>query len=436
MDYYANYVRDTLFNEIAEMERRLDDFVKKPGHDFTRSGKMSFSDMLKFYISAGGSALDIELCEYMNPEKSGSEVPISKSGYIQKRNKLKENTMESLFHAFVAKFECTKTFRGYQLLACDGSDLNIFCDPSDPKTHFKNTKEGAKGFNQLHVNSLYNLLDYRYVHTVIQTPYEENESSALIHMVKDLPDNAKIIVIADRGYETYNIFATFQEKGLLYLIRVKDVTSNGSIAGSLPLPKEGEFDQDIALQMTRKIKYLKQPGYKYLAKSSPFDFLDKDHPFYKLPFRIVRILLPNGQYECMITNLPRDEFSMREIRELYKKRWGIETSFRKLKYTIGLSNLHSKNPEYIRQEIYGKLIMYNLCEIIANHLVLEQRNNKYGYRVNFTMAVYCCRKLLRDISCHGVGILLKRSLSPLKKERHFERKVYHKRWVSFTYRAA
>ena len=54
MDYYANYVRDTLFNEIAEMERNLDDFVKKPGHDFTRSGKMSFSDMLKFYISAGG----------------------------------------------------------------------------------------------------------------------------------------------------------------------------------------------------------------------------------------------------------------------------------------------------------------------------------------------------------------------------------------------
>ena len=36
-------------------------------------------------------------------------------------------------------------------------------------------------------------------------------------------------------------------------------------------------------------------GYKYLAKSSPFDFLDSEHPFYELSFRIVRILLPNGK---------------------------------------------------------------------------------------------------------------------------------------------
>ncbi|MFR7830752.1 MAG: transposase [Blautia wexlerae] len=31
-----------------------------------------------------------------------------------------------------------------------------------------------------------------------------------------------------------------------------------------------------------------------------------------------------------------------EDQELYHLRWGIETSFRKLKYSLGLSQLHSK----------------------------------------------------------------------------------------------
>ena len=164
---------------------------------------------------------------------------------------------------------------------------------------------------------------------------------------------------------------------------------------------------------TSLLKYLREKGYKYLAKSSPFDFLDSEHPFYELSFRIVRILLPNGNYECLITNLDRKEFSTEKLKTLYKMRWGIETSFRKLKYTIGMSNLHSKNPEYICQEIFGKLILYN-----------------------FTMAVYCCRRYLRDSLFNNIEQLINRSLTPVKPDRQYKRRVIKKRWISFTYRAA
>ena len=71
--------------------------------------------------------------------------------------------------------------------------------------------------------------------------------------------------------------------------------------------------------------------------------------------------------------------------------WGIETSFRELKYTIGLTNLHSKNVEYICQEIYAKLILYNFCEIILANIILEERNRKYTYQLNYTMAIQICR---------------------------------------------
>ena len=60
---------------------------------------------------------------------------------------------------------------------------------------------------------------------------------------------------------------------------------------------------------------------------------------------------------------------------------GIETSFRELKYAIGLSCFHSKKMEYIKQEIYARLILYNYCEIITIHVVIHQKDTKHIYQI-------------------------------------------------------
>ncbi|WP_374972327.1 transposase [Blautia producta] len=48
---------------------------------------------------------------------------------------------------------------------------------------------------------------------------------------------------------------------------------------------------------------------------------------------------------------------------MYGRRWGIECSFRELKYTIGLTNFHAKKVEYILQEIFAWLIIYNFGSV-------------------------------------------------------------------------
>lgn len=50
--------------------------------------------------------------------------------------------------------------------------------------------------------------------------------------------------------------------------------------------------------------------------------------------------------ECILTNLDEKDFPIEEIKKLYGWRWGIERSFRELKYTIGLTNFHAKNGVY------------------------------------------------------------------------------------------
>lgn len=118
--------------------------------------------------------------------------------------------------------------------------------------------------------------------------------------------------------------------------------------------------------------------YKILPKASPFDYLDlHDRMFYELAFRVVRYAITEDSYECIITNLPADEFPADEIKKVYAMRWGIETSFRELKYAVGLSCFHSKKVEYTMQEIYARLILYNYCEIITMHVTVQQKDTKH-----------------------------------------------------------
>ncbi|MCE5169866.1 transposase [Paenibacillus profundus] len=101
--------------------------------------------------------------------------------------------------------------------------------------------------------------------------------------------------------------------------------------------------------------------------------------FYPISFRVVRFVLPNGAYETVVTNLSAADFPPDEIKSIYSMRWGIETSFRALKYTVGLMNFHAKKQESITQEIFARMIMYNFAEMITSHVVISQMDTRYPY---------------------------------------------------------
>ncbi|MFR3389579.1 MAG: transposase [[Clostridium] scindens] len=84
---------------------------------------------------------------------------------------------------------------------------------------------------------------------------------------------------------------------------------------------------------------------------------------YAIPFRIVRFPVSENAYEVVVSKSGQERFPSELLKQLYAKRWGIETSFRDLKYTIGLLHFHSKKVEHILQEIYARLIMYNFSEL-------------------------------------------------------------------------
>ena len=88
-------------------------------------------------------------------------------------------------------------------------------------------------------------------------------------------------------YESYNVFAHIERKGLNYLIRVKDKDSNG-ILGAIRLPETDTFDIDVHKCLTRKqtneIKAHPEK-YHFLPKNSTFGFLNlHTNLFYDMDF--------------------------------------------------------------------------------------------------------------------------------------------------------
>ncbi|MGX8852831.1 transposase [Amedibacillus sp. YH-ame10] len=143
------------------------------------------------------------------------------------------------------------------------------------------------------------------------------------------------------------------------------------------------------------------------------------------------------EYESIITNLPRELFTPDMIKELYNMRWGIEVSFRHLKYAVDLLALHSKKKTFILQEIWARMILFNICMIIINHAADKLNSkNKWEYAINVTRAVH----LIRDASKRKGGIppdldkLIRRELSPIRPDRHVERKMKLKSFIRFNYR--
>lgn len=430
MNEFADSIKKKLDTVLTEMHEYSWLFVKKPGKDFIRKRKLDFKEMINIFLSMGGNSLKYELMEYFSYD---AETATS-SAFVQQREKILPEALEYLFHSFTSSSVNPKYYKGFRILAIDGSDVNIAYDPKDAENHIVKV-ENTKGYNILHLNAMYDLCSRVYVDSIVQPGRKENEVQALIDMVDRSDIKEQTIVIADRGYESYNVFEHIAKKGWYYVIRVKDIKSTGITSG-LSLPNQKEFDVEQSVLLTRKHRTSKK--YRFMAAKQNFDYLPVgDKGIYPINFRVVRFAISENNYEVIITNLPEDKFPADNIKEIYHMRWGIETSFRELKYAIGLTSFHSKKATYIIQEIFARLTMYNFCEIITTHVVIQQKDRKYSYQVNFTIAILICMHYFRnDVSPPDVEALIQKNILPIRNGRKDTRKVRAKSAVSFIYRVA
>lgn len=441
---FFNQIKSMFRDALFYVSSHITPYLATPDKDFTRRRKLPPELLISFLVSQGASSSSNELDDFFDLQPDSPSL----SALNQQRDKLKPQALEEVFHQLDASLLKLGIPSNYRLLAADGSSFSFSSSPKwAPEDYFVSGGHSAKGFYSIHLNALYDLDTHTYQDALIQPIHSKDEFKAFCTMVDRLetPEGISDIFIADRGYCSYNNMAHVLEKKQFFLFRSKDVNVRGA-AGHLPVPKQGSFDVclDIAIRRSHSKKVTPSGDYMaFVDAASAFDFVPYGSTdTYTVPVRVVRFPLDDGSYECLMTNLPADGFSMEDIKRLYFSRWGIETSFRKLKYTIGLSSFHSYKVEFIRQEIWAKLIAYNLTETIVSHTVAETgKDTKHTYKVNFTAAAHICRVFFRLKARKNpadVMALLSRKLIPVRNGRSFPRlqTAHFRRPKYFLYRAA
>ncbi len=427
-------------SEIMNLDARKAEFCVHLDKDFTRNRKIPFASAVRTILSFGGGTLTNELLKI---NRFAPDSPTS-SAFVQQRGKISPKAFSALLSMIDQAFDQEICYKGYRLMAVDGSRVRMPTNPQDADSFVK-CKENERPHNGFHLNAMFDILQKVYTDAVIQKHHTQNEDKAMIEMI-ERAKYAKGLVICERGYESYNNMAHLQENGWKYIIRIKGPGGFG-IADGLQLPERAEFDLPVNLSMTRRKnkdtkELLKDRNrYRYIPNKVNFDYLStgfkRTDPaeFFTLNFRIVRFKISGNSYEMLATNLPGEEFPEEELKNLYAMRWGMETSFRNLKYIVGMLGFHSRKAESVAQEIYASLIMHNMTQFISNCVRLPERDTKYAYAIHFSIAANIAKGLLLgDIPPPDAEILIRRNVTPVRPNRNYLRKPRAKAQIQFAYR--
>lgn len=427
-------VKKILMDEIQKLTSRKDDFVKNPGKDFSRKRKISFSDVISNLISMEAGSIRSELLEYFS---FSSDSPTT-SAFIQQRDKVSQNAFEALFYSFTDAIYPADESGAYHFFAVDGSKVNIpmIIDSDEDYTYF--SREDQCSFSQIHVDAIYDLDNLLYKGISFCPRKQNNEREAFHSMLDKLSFPQKSVFIFDRGYEGYALMAHISSQNQYFVIRAKDRKSGGIING-IPTPDTEQYDfiYDKIFVHRMKKAYEEHPERYHVTHrtKSPY-FLNSETKEYQMSFRVCRFKLDNGSYECLLTNLPPEEFNLNALKEIYHMRWGIETSFRYLKYTVGLNDFHTKKEEGIKQELWARLIMFNFCSKISKIVPHKEKTEKYEWTINFTNLALLCRKvlILGSEQIPAIEVLISKVISPVRPERNNPRNKKRRRPSSFNYK--
>jgi hypothetical protein len=262
--------------------------------------------------------------------KTGIRPP-SKSSLSERRKHVSYRFFRWVFKKLIKQFEVRRPcFRGLRIYAVDGLQIAL------PRT--KDVQENGYRGRSVTLNSetyyprMYVTHAIDVLSEVTKDIMFSNSNDELKHAETMLNDGAferNSLVIYDRLYISRRMLKAHQEAKNYFLMRVR--------RGMFPEADalfEGVTRNKTGINIFGMVVYfvaIKNPETKEIA--------------------------------VFATNLPRSWVKRKWIHDLYKMRWGVETSFRELVRDLKAEQWHSKSVNGILQEIYALLWLRNYTKI-------------------------------------------------------------------------
>lgn len=392
-----------------------------------RKRKMPVEDLIYSMINRKGLTLKLELRNYMKLSHPGTEI--SKPGYLKQRMKLNPDAFKYLYQSHNKNFYLDTdiepyTYKGFLVLAVDGSDINIPTTPETLEKYGNAAKRGGKPCAQIGLGCLYDVLN-RFIldSSINQVKFDEMRvAQSQIAKVKDtIGERYSYMVIMDRGYPSTPAFLNFIDAGVYFVARLK---SSDYKAEQQSLQSD---DEDVSIELTKSRRR------HYMGTESESLMMSRDC----FELRFVTVSLEDGKAEILATNLPRDIFPQECFKEIYHMRWGIETAYEILKDRLKIENFTGTKPVLLEQDINSTIYVSNLAEDIICDIEEQQSNHlkkdyKHIMQINRNLSIGLLKNdliyiLLESDSTKKVELMqllyeeISTNVVPIRPDRHYHR---------------
>lgn len=347
-----------------------------------RRRKMPIEDLVYSMINRKGLTLKLELRNYMKITHPG--VEISKPGYLKQRMKLNPEALKLLYQSHNKNFYQDAevepyTYKGYLVLAADGSDINIPTTAETVEKYGSASVRGGKPCAQIGLGCIYDVLN-RFIldSSINKVKFDEMRvAQEQLSNIKDtIGDRYPYMVIMDRGYPSTPAFLKFIDDGIYFVARLK----SSDYKAEQKALKSNDEDVEIALTKARR--------RNYIGKKEEAIMMSRD----LFSLRMVKVNFDNDTSEILATNLPRETFPEECFAEIYHMRWGIETAYEVLKDRLKIENFTGIKPTLIEQDINSTIYVSNLAEDIIVDIEEEDKEHlkndyKHTMQINRNLSI-------------------------------------------------
>lgn len=408
----------------------MDDMKISPKHkekptNFTRQRKIGFKGIVVSGLISLKRSLNVEIDNFINKLEVDDDLEYTKQAYSKARQNLKPSAYQQLNDIVLeTTYENPfKTFKGYRVIAVDGSTVQL------PNTKDMREKYGVFSEDNANYPAARMCLTYDVLNEIILNgqlfSYNQSEQISALELIPQIyPSNAPDILLFDRGFPSVRLILLLNELNKKYIIRV----SKSFLKEVNEFIKGNETDQTINIDITKR--RIATNRIQDITEPVNFDL------------RCVRIALETED-EILITNLFSDQMNLEELKDLYNKRWGIETNYNLVKNVLELENFTGDTERVVQQDFYATIYITNLASVIIDDAQQKYEANggnegkKHEYKVNKRLAIAYLKNellhvMLEDDHAKSMKLYekfvkkLSKQVLPVRKDRKFERPMRHK----------
>jgi len=377
-----------LSNQISDENFKCRSSDGKKG-TFSRNRKLGFEALIIFILQMGTKSLQRELDDFLRqidrPDYNIGHV--TKSALSQSRRKLNPNAFLELNDIVIRDYYAGVNYiiyRKHRVLAVDGSKVKLPKSKSIEE-EFGTTEYGRnfEPVSMANVSMLYDTANLMTLDVSVESTHRSERSQLLQHLDKTKPND---LLLLDRGYTGRAIMSILLHKELQFCIRYSK--SDNQVKA---FAESGLKQQIVEMEVPEQSLKEYRQNYPEMASS--------------IKVRLIRVDTTEGNYKILATSLlDEQEYDAEDFEDLYKLRWGIEEAYKMLKTRVDVEAFTGKSPEIIRQDLFSKVLLMNLCAAWSSPIEEKVRaeykasnSRKFDQKINRTNALSATKNIIVDV---------------------------------------